>query len=368
MTLNVAIAGAGNIATVHATAVKNQGGQLVAVIEKFADKAADFAQKFSIPNQYVTVEAALAEAKFDALIVATPNFLHAPQTIAALKAGVPVLVEKPMALDVLEAEQMLETSLQMNVVLMVGHCWRFDEEAQWLKNQVGQLGKIVRTKGYGVHTHWGPGGWFTQKRLSGGGAIADIGIHAIDTARFLLGDPQPVSVFARMGIHYKDGEDCDVDDTGVVIVTWDNGTTSYIESGWCQPYTDGPQASTQLYGTQGFGQLFPTRLLLPNRHPQPQWLQYLPARLRSKLQRKEVIELKSGFKFPRKAHYPQAMYDRQLAHFFECIREHRPPNPGAAEGLINMKILAAAYESAAIAEVVPVNSVRDLVSPTGMKY
>jgi len=349
MTLKVAIAGAGHIAEVHARAVQAQGGKVVAVIEKFVDKAAAFAQKFSIGNQYDTVEEALAGTKFDALIIGTPNFLHAPQAIATLNAGVPVLVEKPMALNAIEASQVLETSLKANVVLMVGHCWRFDEEARWLKDQTSQLGKIIRTKGYGIHTHWGPGGWFTQKHLSGGGAIADLGIHAIDTARFLLGDPQPVSVFARMGTYYKD---CDVDDTGVIIVNWDNGATSYVESGWCQPYADGPQASTQLYGTQGFGQLFPTRLLLPNLKPENRFVKLLPTRLRSKFKRKEEVEVKSGFKFPRKDHYPQSMYDRQMAHFFECIQTNRTPIPGGAEGLVNMKIVDAAYESAKTGEVV----------------
>lgn len=364
MTLKVAIAGAGHIAEVHARAVQAQGGKVVAVIEKFADKAAAFAQKYSIPNQYDTVEEALAKAKFDALIIGTPNFLHAPQAIAALNAKVPVLVEKPMALNAIEAEQVWETSLRANVVLMVGHCWRFDEETRWLKDRASQLGKIIRTKGYGIHTHWGPEGWFTQKQLSGGGAIADIGIHAIDTARFLLGDPQPVSVFARMGTYYKE---CDVDDTGIIIVNWDNGVTSYIESGWCQPYTDGPQASTQLYGTEGFGQLFPTRLLLPNLKPQNSFIKLLPTRLRSKLKRKEEVEVKSGFKFPRQDHYPQSMYDRQMAHFFACIQTNRTPNPGAVEGLINMKIVDAAYQSAKTGEVVMLNSALDLTSFSVMK-
>jgi predicted dehydrogenase len=360
----VAIAGAGHMAEVHARAVQAQGGQVVAVIEKFVDKAAAFAQKYSIANQYDTVEEALAGGKFDALIICTPNFLHAPQAIASLNAKVPVLVEKPMALNAIEAEQVWETSLKANTLLMVGHCWRFDEETRWLKNQTSQLGKIIRTKGYGIHTHWGPGGWFIQKDLSGGGAIADIGIHAIDTARFLLGDPQPVSVFARMGTYYKD---CDVDDTGIIIVNWDNGATSYVESGWCQPYTDGPQASTQLYGTQGFGQLFPTRLLLPNLKPQNSFVKFLPARLRSKLNQKAEVEVKSGFKFPRKDHYPQSMYDRQMAHFFECIQTKRTPIPGGAEGLINMKIVDAAYQSAKTGEVVLLDSARGITSLPAMK-
>jgi predicted dehydrogenase len=163
--------------------------------------------------------------------------------------------------------------------------------------------------------------------------MADMGIHALDTARFLLGDPQPVSVYAKIGTHYRD---FDVDDTGVIIVEWDNGATSYIESGWWQPHSDGPEAATQLYGTQGFGQLFPTQLELPN----------------AKTQKLDMI--KSGFKFPRKEHCPQSMYDAQMAYFVECIRKNKTPAPGGAEGLVNIKVVDAAYRSSQTRKVVEI--------------
>lgn len=366
MTLKVAIAGAGNIAAVHANAVKNQDGEVVAVIEKYADKAAAFAEKFSIKNQYSTVEEALAGSKFDALVIGTPNFLHAPQAIAALKAGIPVMVEKPMAMNATEAEEMLEASLKSGVALMVAHCWRFDEDVLWLKAQMNRLGKIIRTRGYGVHnSDWGPSGWFTQKQFAGGGAILDMGIHALDTVRFLLNEPKPVSVFARIGTYYKD---IDVDDTGIIIVNWDNGTTSYIESGWWQPYADGSLAGTHLYGTEGFGQLFPTRLLLPNSSSQKSLDQQfpfrlLPSRLRSKLKPQKVKEVKSGFRFPRKGpHCQQSMYDRQMAHFFESIQMNRTPTPGAEEGLVNMMVVDAAYESARTGQVAEVRFLQTITT------
>ena len=356
MTVKVAIAGAGHIANVHARAIKSQGGEVVAVIEKFLDRATAFSQQFSVPHQYETIEAALAEAKFDALVIGTPNYLHAPQAIAALRAGVPVMVEKPMAINAIESMQVLEASLQYGTVLMVAHCWRFDEEVLWLRSQTDKLGKIIRTKSYGVHTSWGPSGWFVEKQLAGGGAIADTGIHAIDTARFLLGDPQPVSVFAKIGTHYQN---FDVDDTGVIIINWDNNATSYVESGWWQPYVDSPLAGTQLYGTQGFGQIFPTRLILPNTTKANSTDRSIINRLLSKLKkREEVLEVKSNFKFPRKAHFPQAMYDRQMAHFFECIKTKHTPRSGGIEGVINIKIVDAAYESAKIGKVVAIDQIK----------
>jgi len=359
MTLKVAIAGAGHIANVHAQAIKNQGGEVVAVIEKFLDKATAFTQKFSIPHQYSTIEEALAEAKFDALVIGTPNFLHAPQAIASLNAKIPVMVEKPMALNAVDSFEVIEASQRSQTVLVVAHCWRFDEEVLWLRSQAEKLGQIVRTKGYGVHTHWGPGGWFTKKQLSGGGAIADVGIHAIDTTRFLLGDPQPVSVFAKIGTYYKDfDQNFDVDDTGVIIINWDNGTTSYIESGWYQPYVGSPLAGTQLYGIKGFGQIFPTRLLLPNRKKAQSADRSLFNRVLSKFKKQEeMLEVKSNFKFPRQDHFPQAMYDRQMAHFFECIKTKRTPISGGIEGAINMQIVDAAYASTKTGQVVEITGI-----------
>lgn len=333
--MKIAFAGAGYIINIHAKAAQAQPDvELAAVVEKYRDKSAGLAKIFNIKNQYETVEQLLQAEDVDALVIGTPNFLHAPQAIAGLKAGVHVLVEKPMAMNAKEAEQMWEAAETSGAILMVAHCWRFDPDVLWLKEQSPKLGKIIRTKGYGVHIHWGPSGWFTKKEFAGGGALADMGIHALDTARFLLGDPKPVSVYAKLGTYYKD---YDVDDTGVFLIEWENGATSYIESGWWQPHADGPEAATQLYGTQGFGQLFPTRLELPNREEE----------------KLDIID--SGYGFPRDEHCTQSMYEAQMAYFLECIREKKTPVPGAAEGLTNMKVVDAAYESARTGKVVEIN-------------
>ncbi|MBU0704614.1 MAG: hypothetical protein KKC18_12195, partial [Chloroflexi bacterium] len=104
---------------------------------------------------------------------------------------------------------------------------------------------------------------------------------------------------------------------------------SYIESGWWQPHADGPEAFTQLYGTAGLGQIFPTYL--------------------------ELVEggrVDAGFPPARDPHCPQSMYDGQMAYFVECVRSGRTPNPGGHEGWVNMKVVDAAYESARTGEVV----------------
>jgi predicted dehydrogenase len=328
--MKIAFAGTGYINKIHAQAAKNAGLELAAVVNHKKDSMLEFAKQFNIARQYEKLEDMLKDGNVDALVVSTPNYLHAPQTIASLNAGVHVMVEKPMAMNAAEAEQMCAAAEKSGATLMVAHCWRFDPDVLWLKKQSKRLGKIIRTKGIGVHTHWGPAGWFTQKKFAGGGALADMGIHALDTARFLLGDPNPVSVYAKLGTYYKN---FDVDDTGVIIVEWDNGATSYIESGWWQPHADGPEAATQLYGTEGFGQLFPTQLELPNHAEE------------------KIDVINAGFEFPRKEHCPQSLYDDQLKYFVGCIEKKQTPVPGGLEGLINMKVVDAAYESSRTGKV-----------------
>lgn len=338
MKLRFGICGAGYIAKIHADAIKKiPNAELVAVVELFPEIASAFALKHSIKNTYSHIEDLLKRAEVDAVVIGTPNALHAPQALAVINSGLPVLIEKPLAMDSQEASQILEASKKNNVPLMVGHCWRFDVDVNWLKDKVtaGLLGDIYRTKGYGVHVNWGPSGWFTQKVLAGGGALADMGIHAIDTVRYLMGDPQPSSVYARIGTYYIDS---DVDDTGVILVNWENGVTSYIESGWWQPHMDGPEAATQLYGHKGFGSLFPTKLEIPN------------------LEEQRVDEINPGFIFPREEHCPQEMYDRQMAYFVECICDGITPVPGGKEGLVNMQIVDAAYESSRTGKVIDIKS------------
>ena len=335
MVLRIAFAGTGMIAGVHAWAAQSLPNvKMEAVVNHKPGSMATFAAEFKIARQYRTVEDLLQDGGIDALVVCTPNFLHAPQSIAALEAGVHVLVEKPMAMNSAEAEAMVTAGERSGARLMVGHVWRFDPEVVWLREKAisGHLGQIVRTQGTCVHVHNGPGGWFTQKALAGGGAMADMGIHALDTARFLLGDPEPVSVYARIGTHYGDW---DVDDTGILVVNWNQGTTSYIEAGWWQPHADGPQAATQLHGTTGFGRIFPSYLEVPAANEGA--VERIDSALLSILERDR-----------------REKFVLQMSHFLDCIREDRQPNPGGEEGLVNMRVVDAAYKSATTGQVVPV--------------
>jgi predicted dehydrogenase len=331
--LKIAFAGTGYINRIHATAAKTAGADLVAVANHQPESMAKFAAEFGIPRQYLTVEAMLADGSVDALVVATPNYLHASQTIAALEAGVHVMVEKPMAINADEAKSMQRAAERTGKALMVAHMWRFDPEAVWLRKQIveGRIGKIFRTKGCGVHVNSGPGSWFVQKEFAGGGAMVDMGVHALDTVRFLLGDPEPVSVYAKISTNYGA---YDVDDTGIVIVNWANGVTSYFEAGWWQPHADQPNAGTQLYGQIGFASLFPTMIEM------------------NATRQSEALIDDGGFPMRLEHQSLQGMYDVQMKYFIDCVQEGKTPVPGGQEGLTNMRIIDAAYKSSFTGKVV----------------
>jgi predicted dehydrogenase len=319
MPIRLAFIGSGHINRVHAKAALDIGGiELSAVVNHRPESMEKFASDFSIKKTYLKIEDLIQEGGVDAFVVATPNKFHADQTIAALNAGYHVLVEKPMAMNGTEARAMVAAAQANQKTLMVAHCFRYDPQVRWLRKviQSDKIGSIVRTKGFNRHIQWGPQGWFAQKYFAGGGALADMAIHSIDTARFLLGDPLPVSIFARIGTHYQA---MDVDDTATLIINWENGSYSVIEGGWWQPDSDNEFTSAQVFGSTGYARIFPPKICKDDQVEQPAL----------------TPEPDS-----------EEMYDIQMAAFVEHINGAAHSSGNAKNGLINMLIVDAAYESA----------------------
>ena len=309
----VALFGCGWIQDFHARGVLACGDELIAVANHRMETAEAFAERYGIPRVTQDWEALASDPSVDAAIVATPNALHAPQAVALLGRGKHVLVEKPMATSVAECDAMIEAAREGGASLMVAHCWRFREEVVALRDRIarGDLGEVVKTRGYGVHAGWGPSGWFTDPMLAGGGALVDMGVHAIDTARFLLGDPDPKRVCATLGTRYAGGR-YTVDDDGILLISWDNGTNSLVESGWWQPHLAGLEADTEVYGTNGYARIWPPE------EPTPDY-----------------------------EHCTQPMYSAQMAEFLGAIEQGRQPRPSGQDGRIVIGVVEAAYASSA---------------------
>ena len=329
--IRIAVIGAGYIADYHARGLQALANvEIAMVVDTQAEAAEKFASKYSIKETGTDAMSILDRDDIDAVVLGVPNKYHAPYALEFLKNGKDVFLEKPMAMNSEEGKEIMEVASATKQLVMVGHMWRFDTEVNHIKKVIdsGKLGKIIKTKGYGIHENWGPSGWFTQKELAGGGALADMGVHAIDTVRYILGDPNPVTVYAQIGTHYGD---YDVDDSGIIMINWDNGTTSIIESGWWQPHMDGPEAATRLFGTKGYASVFPT------------FLKY------------KVEEIPGEFKAPmpvKSEHCDQVIYDGQMEHFIDCIRSRKQPSPGFTEGQVVLNIVDAAYLSSETNKVV----------------
>lgn len=329
--IRVAIVGTGYIGDFHARAILNAGGaEITVACARTRESAGAFAKRYEIPHATTRALSIAGRDDVDAVVIGTPNKFHAPYALAMLEAKKHVLLEKPMAMNAKEAAAVARAARRYKRTVLVGHMWRFDAEVNYIRGAVkeGLIGDVVRTKGYGIHENWGPSGWFVKKKLAGGGALADMGVHAIDTARYIMGDPAPKMVYASIGTHYGD---YDVDDTGVIMITWANGAVSVVESGWWQPHMDGPEAGTGIFGTKGYAGLFPTQLKISAGG--------LPGTFKPSLPE-------------RSDHCGQAIYDRQMEHFLDCVRRRKKPTPGVDEGLTIMKIVDAAYRSARSGKVV----------------
>ena len=330
-TIGVALIGSGYISHYHARGLRGLPEvELRALCSLDGKEAEQFAKKYGIETVTERIEDLIGRQDIQAVIISTPNKFHAPYAMEFIKGGKDVFVEKPMAVSASQGREMIECARQTGRILMVGHMWRFDTEVNHIRDilKSGKLGSIIKTKGYGIHVNWGPSGWFVDKDLAGGGALADMGVHAIDAVRYLLGDPRPKEVYAKISAHFGD---YDVDDTSVVVITWETGTVSIIESGWWHPHADGPEAGTQLFGMLGYASLFPTLYKLKVGAEVTETVPDMPER---------------------KEHCDQVMYTCQMKHFVECVRTRSEPLSGMKQGQVVLEIVDAAYESARIGEVV----------------
>lgn len=346
--LRVGIIGTGYIARIHAQALNaTTGAHLEAVSSRSSTSREQFRSEFAVPRALENAEALLSDETIDAVILCTPNSLHATHAIAALRAGKHVLVEKPMGCSLSESNEMTETAMSTGCVLMVGHMWRFDTEVIALRDQIhtGAIGRVYRTHGYGTHANWGPGGWFTDPDRAWGGSLADMGVHAIDTARFLLGDPLPRRVHAVVGAWT--GAVSGIDDTALVTVEWSSGAVSTIESGWWQPHVDAPEAGTRLYGTRGYASLFPT--LLRSREDELSQIASETANYGGEL---PPLTEQPVLVSDRSDHCDPRAYARQMQTFIDAARTRGSTAAGGHEGAVNVAIIEAAYRSAETHQVV----------------
>lgn len=336
--LRIGILGTGVInRDFHLPVLRNHPqAEVVAAANHRPESLKKLAADFNIPKTTTDFAELAADPDVDAVINSLPNYLHAPVTIQMLEAGKHVLCEKPMAMNVAEGEQMIAAAERSGRKLMIAHMWRFDREIVWLRDLIanGQLGRIFKVKSHAIWLFDGPkpGTWFVTPEFAGGGALADMGIHSIDTMRFVLGGAKPVKVFATAGTFFKD---IPLDDTATVMVEFEGGVAGLLEAGWYHLYADGLEGYTQAYGTRGYARV-------------------LPAQLQTSVEGIWSVTQPEMPKRQQQCDLP--MYQAQMDHFIDCILNNKEPLTNGPDVLWSMKILEAAYRSAKIGESVAIQS------------
>ncbi len=198
-------------------------------------------EEFGAKHVFTDYRKMLQLPGLQAVSVVTPNRLHMPQTIAALQAGLHVMCEKPLAMNYAQAQRMVAEAKRRRRILMMHYNGRFCPESFFLKRYVeeGRLGRIYFAKAAYIRRRGIPrlGSWFTQKAQSGGGALIDIGVHALDLALWLMGYPKPVEVVG--GVYAKFGpalasktQPFDVDDLSCGLIRFADGATLFLEASW----------------------------------------------------------------------------------------------------------------------------------------
>lgn len=164
---------------------------LMALSRRDLARAQASAREFHVALAFDSAEALCRAPEVEAIFVATPNACHLENVLLALECGKPVLCEKPMGTDAAQCRAMVEAAHRTRRLLGMAQIFRFAVSVNRLRERVqgGQIGKVIFARAeFGVPTQGHTRPWLYDKRLSGGGPIADVGVHCIDTLRFILAD------------------------------------------------------------------------------------------------------------------------------------------------------------------------------------
>ena len=227
-TIKVGLIGCGAISSFHYKAISMfEGAETIGVYDKNTDRAKAFAEEKGI-CVYETMEELLA-SDADVVTICTPSGLHAQLTIACLRAGKYVVVEKPIAITEEECQAVLDAEKETGRFCAPISQLRFYDDIRRAKElfDSGKLGKPVLCdlymKYYRDESYYA-GSWRGTKAMDGGGALMNQGIHGIDVMRFIAGDISVISGKVRTQVH-----NIEVEDTAVASVVFKNGAIGIIE-------------------------------------------------------------------------------------------------------------------------------------------
>lgn len=339
--IRLGIIGAGNIGNVHMEVFSKLPNdvELTGVTDVYLPLAESRAKHHNIGKVYATSDELLADPNIDAVVIAVSNEWHAPLAVKALKAGKHIMLEKPMAIHLEAAKEIVQAQKETGKIVMIPHQLRWESVAMQVKEQAqkGSLGSIYHAKAGWVRRKGIPGWgtWFTQMSKSGGGPLIDLGVHMLDLSLYLMGNPRPVSVFGstyaefgprKRGIGTWGKPDWngvyDVEDLATALIKLDNGATLQLDVSWAALIETDNQPYVHLLGSEGGASLRGSKGKLMS----------------------EVFDREANIELE----VPQSDEGsrvRMSRHFVDCIRTGNRPITSVMTGYTNNLILDAIYKS-----------------------
>jgi predicted dehydrogenase len=332
--VRVGIVGSQFISAIHARSLLTcPQAQLLAVASPTPGNAERFAQQFGIAHPYTDYRRMLDLPEIDLIVIGTPNDTHCRITLDAAAAGKHVVVEKPLCMNLDEADQMIAACRQARVKLMYAEELCFAPKYVRLKQLLdeGALGKPTLLKQSEKHNGpHAPHFWDVER--SGGGVTMDMGCHAIEFFRWVLGRPKIKSVYAQMGtlVHTDKTRG---DDNSLVILEFENGCVAVAEESWSK--LGGMDDRAEVYGSKGVAY---ANLLQGNSIVTYSQEGYGYA--------VEKAGSTAGWSFTIYEEEWNYGFHDEFAHFVDCVQNDCVPRVTGDDGRAVLEAIFAAYESA----------------------
>jgi predicted dehydrogenase len=337
--VRVGLIGSQFISTIHAESVRaSPQAELLAVASATQAHADAFAARFKIPHVFTDYRHMLEMPELDLVIIGAPNDLHCPMVLDAAAAGKHVICEKPLCLNLADADRMIAACQAASVKLMYAEELCFAPKYVRLKQLLdsGALGDPTLLKQ--SEKHDGPhADHFWDVRRSGGGVTMDMGCHAIEFFRWMLmppTGPRPKvrSVYAQMNTHVHANR-TKGDDNAILILEFDNGCTAIAEESWTKP--GGMDDRAEVFGSKGLAY---ADLLHGNsiRTYSSTGYNYAVEKAGSTVGWSYTI-----YEEPWNYGFPQ-----EIAHFIDCVQNDHPPLVTGHDGRAVLEVICAAYHSA----------------------
>ncbi len=332
----VAILGAGFITDIHMESYHRfvPEADVVAVYARNIEKAKAFAEKHQIPKWYDDIDDIIKNSGCEVVDICLPNFLHAEAVLKAAAAGKHIIIEKPLAVTIEQADEMIAACKKANVKLMYAEELCFAPKYERVRQLVneGAIGDVYMLKQ--AEKHSGPhSDWFYDVNLAGGGVLMDMGCHAIAWFRWMLNNAKAKSVYATMSTVLHKGR-TKAEDNSVVIIEFENGVTAVAENSWAKH--GGMDDKSEVYGTGGvvYADLFMGNAAISYSKNGYGYAM-------------EKADTTVGWSFTVFEEAFNQGYPHELKHFIECVQQNTTPVVTGEDGRAVLEIIYAAYASAA---------------------